>query len=253
MDKIIIGDLAWLRSDYRQSICVGGITFPTLEHAYQASKTKDRAIKQQIADTDSVREARKIGRSCPMADDFDRQNVMERLQRLKFSDKELGLQLAKTGSAEIVMEGYNNFWGTGDGSGQNVQGEILETIRSELQFVYGIEPDEGSSGEDQNDSVPLLKDAILNEPDDELAELCQQLFESAKDAITLLDANDYNIEYLMKKSGCSREVAEDAIRKVQKFQGVLTKLEDLLETPSDQHSDDESDEDDEDDDDSNID
>jgi predicted NAD-dependent protein-ADP-ribosyltransferase YbiA (DUF1768 family) len=247
MDKIIIGDLAWLRSDYRQNIVVGGITFPTLEHAYQAAKTKDRAIKQQIADTDSVREARKIGRSCPMADDFDRQSVMERLQRLKFSDKELGLQLAKTGSAEIIMEGYNNFWGTGDDdNGQNVQGEILETIRSELQFVYGIDPDESSSGEDQNESVPLLKDAILNEPDDELADLCQQLFESAKDTITLLDANDYNIEYLMKKSGCSREVAEDAVSKVRKFQGVLTKLDDLLEMPSDRYSDDESDEEDDD-------
>lgn len=255
MDKIIIGEAAWLRSDYRQDIVVGGITFPTLEHAYQAAKTKDKKVKQQIADTDSVSEARKIGRACKMQEDFDRQSVMEKLQRLKFSDKELGLQLANTGSDEIVMEGYNDFWGTGDsGNGQNIMGEILETIRSEVQFVHGIDPDGTSSeGDGGEETVPLLKDAILNDPDEELAELCQELFEASQGIIPTLDANDYNVEYLVQKAGCTRELAEDAVHRVRRFQEVLTRMEQLLETPDDEASEDSDEYDDDEDDPSQMD
>jgi len=257
MDEIIIGNISWMRNDFRKDITVGGITYPTLEHAYQAAKTKDRGVKQQIADTDSVREARRIGRSIQQNDGFDREAAMEALQRLKYTDKDLGEMLARTGSDPIVMEGYDGFWGTGDdGNGQDVMGGILQTIRTELQFVYGIDPDEGCDECcdhcehcEHDDEVPLLKDAILNVPDENLAFACQALLDGAKAVVSLLDANDYNADYIAKKTGQPMELIEDAIKKVQAFQETITSLEGLLEKPSDSSSpdDDDSDEDDDDD------
>jgi len=253
MDKIIIGDVAWLRNDYRQDITVGGITYPTLEHAYQASKTKDRSLKRQISETDEVRAARRLGRENPQGDDFDREKAMEALLRLKFSDKALGEMLANTGSAPIVMEGYDDFWGTGNTSdGQNMMGEMLQTIRSELQFVYGIDPEEDEDDCDgdcddcqccDDEDVPTLKDALINNPDEELAVACQNLFDGAKAIVSLLDANDFNAAYIAKKTGAPLAQIEDAIKKVQKFQETLTALDDLLEEPSDEDDDDDSDSD----------
>ena len=248
MNNIIMGNISWMRNDYRKDITVGGITYPTLEHAYQASKTKDRNIKLQIADTNSVSEARKIGRNIKQSAGFDREAIMTALQRLKYTDKDLGEMLANTGTDPIVMEGYHEFWGTGeDGNGQDVMGAILMSIRSDLQIIYGIDTDDDKDDEedDENEGVPLLKDAILNVPDEELAVACQALFEGAKAIISLLDANDYNAEYIANKTGRPRALIEDAIKKVQTFQGTLTKLEELLEKPAeDSKSDDEEDEDD---------
>jgi ribA/ribD-fused uncharacterized protein len=251
MDKIIIGDVEWLRNDYRQDIRIGGITYPTLEHAYQAAKTKDRSIKQDIANTDSVREARKIGRSLQQSDSFNRDAVMEALLRQKFAS-ELGETLAKTGSAPIVMEGYDEYWGTGNiGTGSNVMGEMLQTIRSELQIIYDVDLEEDQDsccGDCDNcaccEDVPTLKDALINNPDEELAEACQKLFEGAKAIVSLLDANDYNATYIAQKTGAQLAQIEDAIKKVQEFQATLTALEELLETPNDEESDDEEEDDD---------
>ena len=255
MDKIIIGDISWLRNDYRQYITIGGITYPTLEHAYQASKTKDRAIRQQISDTDGVREARKIGRTITQSEIFDREKTMEALLHQKFADENLGLQLAQTGSAPIVMEGYDDFWGIGEfGAGQNMMGEILQNIRSELQIVYDIDLEDDCDGCDDcngcshTEPVPLLKDAIINAPDVELANLCQELFESAKGVIPFLDQNDFNAEHIAQKTGAPVEQIRAMILHVQKFQEVLTKLDDLLETPSEEdEADDEVEDDDADD------
>ena len=249
MEKIVIGNLNWLRNDYRKDIMIGGIMFPTLEHAYQASKTKDRSIKKQIATTESVSEARKIGRSLNKSDDFDAESSMTLLLRQKFSDKELGEMLASLGSVPIVMEGYDDFWGTGndgwgtgnDGNGQNMMGEILQTLRSDLQFLYGIDPEEDE--EDDEEDIPTLKDALLNGVDETLATACQNLLEGAKAVMSVVDANDYNAEYISRKTGVSRDSIEIVIEKVRKFHENITKLENLLETPSDDISSDESGED----------
>ncbi|MCK9567637.1 NADAR family protein, partial [Candidatus Pacearchaeota archaeon] len=259
MEKIIIGNIDWLRNDYKQDIRIGGIIYPSLEHAYQAAKTKDRSIKQQIADTDSVREARKIGRGLKQSDSFNRDQVMEALLRSKFSSETGnfgGEKLAKTGSAPIVMEGYDDYWGTGEsGNGDNVLGEMLQTIRSELQIIYDIDLDEcdGDCDGDCDDchchcheDVPTLKEALINNPDEALAKTCQELFDGAKTIVSLLDANDFNATYISQKTGAPLAQIENAIKQVQAFQATLTALEDLLETPSNLGSpDDDESEDDE--------
>jgi predicted NAD-dependent protein-ADP-ribosyltransferase YbiA (DUF1768 family) len=251
MEKIIIGNVEWLRNDYRKDITIGGITFPTLEHAYQASKTKDRAIKLTIATAESVREARKIGRTLKKSDDFGAEAAMAVLLRQKFSDTDLGEMLAKTGSVPITMEGYDEYWGTGDtGRGEDVMGSLIQTLRSDLQFIYGIDPEDSNDGSDDEEDAPTLKRALLNGGIDEtLAVACQDLLEGAKAVMSLVDANDYNADYIAKKTGVDRASVEGAIRKVQAFNETITKIEDLLETPNDDVSSDEDEDEDEDEDD----
>jgi len=247
MEKIIVGNIDWLRNDYRINIVLGGITFPTLEHAYQASKTNDREIRQQIAETESVREARKIVRSLKKRDNFNGEEIMKLLIRQKFEAISLSEMLVKTGGLPIVMEGYDEFWGTGrSGEGQNMMGELLQDLRSDLQFIYGIDPDESKSDEEE---VPTLEQALLKFGVDEvLANVCQDLFLGAKAVMSLVDANDYNAAYIASKTGKELSLIEDAIRKVKNFAETITKVEELLESPSDEASSDEDEDDDEDDD-----
>ena len=253
MEKIIVGTIDWLRNDYRRDITIGGMTFPTLEHAYQASKSKDREVWKQIANTESVREARKIGRRLNKRSDFDGEVTMMLLLRQKFSEKDLGEMLAKTGTAPIVMEGYDEFWGTGnEGEGQNVMGELMQTLRSDLQFIFGIDPVEEQDTSEDEEDVPTLKQALIKFGVDYLlADACQDLLEGSKAVMSVVDANDYNAEYISRKTGVDRTAIEEVIEKVKSFSETIKKLDYILETPSDDASsdEDESDEDDGDDDD----
>jgi ribA/ribD-fused uncharacterized protein len=249
-DKIIVGEIDWMRNDYPSDITIGGIVYPSVEHAYQAAKFSDIDVREQIAEADDVRAARKLGREMPGIDpnwDARKSTVMEQLVRAKFTqDTVLGERLAKTGSANIVMEGYDSFWGTGrDGDGDNQLGEILETIRSEVQFITGIDPADYDESEEEDeyqaDNPPTLKEALENNPDDDLLSACQDLYDGTRAMMTLIDTNDYDADFICRRTGVSRVLAESAIRKLQKMQGALSKMNDLLsEEDSDQsnHDDD---------------
>jgi hypothetical protein len=178
---------------------------------------------------------------------------MTLLLRQKFSEKDLGEMLAKTGTAPIVMEGYDEFWGTGnEGEGQNMMGELMQTLRSDLQFIFGIDPVEEQDTSEDEEDVPTLKQALIKFGVDYLlADACQDLLEGSKAVMSVVDANDYNAEYISRKTGVDRTAIEGVIEKVKSFSETITKLDYILETPSDDASsdEDESDEDDGDDDD----
>lgn len=117
------------------------LVYPTLEHAYAASKTDDPSAKQII-------------RSCPTpgdAKDYLYQHamkpspswtiekklfVMEELLFIKFSGKEpfLTRALLSTGDAELI-EGntwHDTFWGVCNGEGENNLGKLLMKVRTNL-------------------------------------------------------------------------------------------------------------------------
>jgi len=190
--NIIINDVDWLRNDYPVNITIAGITYPTAEHAYQAAKFKDRNIKTKIAmlDPSEVKEARKIGRkSSGINPDWDsiREGVMARILDQKFSNTVLGDRLAKTGNAELVLEGGDDFWGVGkNNSGDNVLGAILESIRSDLQFDRGIEPEE-----EKPQRISLyhaLRDDVITEGEkDNLGAFCEQLYIETKELLSFIN------------------------------------------------------------------
>jgi N-glycosidase YbiA len=141
-----VKDIDFLRNDHQVNIIVAGITYPSVEHAYQACKTNDIDTKKQIAYEPSPRKARKIGREAKLIDKWNEKklDIMEMLIRQKFfSDETLQDQLIETGSAPLQMVRDNDpFWGVDDqGKGDNHLGKILEKIRAEAQFIRGWSED----------------------------------------------------------------------------------------------------------------
>ena len=123
---------------------VGGIFdtngdfWPSVEHAFQAMKTRDLGQREMIRNATTPGLAKRLGRTVTLRPDWGdvRVSVMEKLVRRKFcQNKELGKKLLATADAELVEGNTWNdkFWGVCKGTGQNHLGKILMKIREELR------------------------------------------------------------------------------------------------------------------------
>ena len=136
----------FLSNFYPSRVYYKGVSFPSVEHAYQASKTYDEKIIKQIASLrpDQAGKAKRIGKKCKLRSDWEdiKIEVMEKLLRQKFDQKTLKEKLLKTGD-QIMIEGnywHDNFWGhcycvkcslSGGGFGKNILGQLLMRLREE--------------------------------------------------------------------------------------------------------------------------
>ncbi len=125
-------------SNFFPALCnYEGIVYPTVEHAYQAAKTTDVYSREVIAGALTAQEAKALGKSVVMREDWDqvKLQVMEDLLRLKFSNREVANLLRLTGSEELVEGNWwgDRFWGVCGGKGENHLGKLLMKIRTELQ------------------------------------------------------------------------------------------------------------------------
>src|SRR5262245_29936602 len=87
-----------------------GITYPTVEHAYQSAKTLDMNERRRIAACATPAEAKREGRKLKLRDDWEKMkfDVMETCVRYKFAHHaDLRDKLLATGNA-ILEEG--NDW-----------------------------------------------------------------------------------------------------------------------------------------------
>jgi ribA/ribD-fused uncharacterized protein len=116
---------------------------PTLEHAYQASKTLDRDVQVQIRDAATAKQAKRLGRRAPLTNNWEDKkiDVMERLLEDKFGQNfELKIRLLETGDAELI-EGNtwkDDYWGvTKDGVGENHLGKLLMKVRNRIRRDEG--------------------------------------------------------------------------------------------------------------------
>lgn len=115
-----------------------GLTFPSVEHAYQAAKTLQPAEQARIAIAPTPGDAKRLGRHVTLRPDWDntgKLSVMARLLRQKFADPDLRALLLATGDAELV-EGNNwgdRFWGVCDGGGHNHLGKLLMEVRAGIR------------------------------------------------------------------------------------------------------------------------
>jgi N-glycosidase YbiA len=134
---IFRGEHRFLSNFYRCFVPYEGITYPSVEHAYQAAKTLDPVTREQIARCGAPGVAKAMGRTVELRGDWDqiKVNVMEELLRIKFADPMLRGLLVKTGTAELV-EGNtwrDTFWGVFAGRGRNELGKALMRVRSACQ------------------------------------------------------------------------------------------------------------------------
>lgn len=115
-----------------------GLSYATLEHAYQACKAIDLLEREQIRTARTPGEAKRLARRVKLRPGWDamRVDVMRRLLRLKFAaGSELARKLLATGEQELV-EGNSwgdRFWGVSAGAGENWLGRLLMERRAELR------------------------------------------------------------------------------------------------------------------------
>lgn len=127
----------FLSNFYPSSVSYEGKLYPTVEHAYQASKTTDPNIREFIRKAKDPGEAKRLGQGIAVRNDWEKVKVgiMRCLIKEKFSNPFLTHRLLGTGDAQLVLNNKWNdkFWGVCRGTGENWLGKILMEVREELR------------------------------------------------------------------------------------------------------------------------
>jgi len=129
---------------YPVTIDYEGITYPSVEHAYQAAKTKDKMIRIEISKIPKPGKAKTFARKIKLRSDWEmiKISVMRSLLIQKFSKDEFKELLISTNNSYIEEGNYwhDNFWGNcyckkcKEKEGKNLLGKLLMKIRSELLY-----------------------------------------------------------------------------------------------------------------------
>ncbi len=121
-------------------IRLNGKKWPTSEHYFQAMKFAGTVREEEIRIAKSPSVAARMGRSRqhPLRPDWEsvKDAVMREAVLAKFTQHEdLRAILLGTGDAVLVERTANDaYWGDGgDGSGRNMLGQILMSVRDELR------------------------------------------------------------------------------------------------------------------------
>lgn len=133
---------AFLSNFYPSVININGLAYPTVEHAFQAAKTDDPAMRERIRLCRTPGEAKKLGRSGDVVLragwDNMRIDIMRYLLDAKFQKPTLRQKLIDTYPAELI-EGNtwgDTYWGMiWKGNilvGENHLGKLLEALRFEI-------------------------------------------------------------------------------------------------------------------------
>lgn len=129
------GKYRFLSNFWPSTIVYDNIKYPTVEHAFQATKTLDLAEKLAISNLTTPGQAKKAGKNVELRSDWEqvKLQVMLDLLRLKFQNSTYKQLLLDTGDQELV-EGNtwgDTFWGVCQDVGENNLGKLLMKVREE--------------------------------------------------------------------------------------------------------------------------
>ena len=109
----------------------------SVEHYYQAAKTKDPSEAVKIRRCKNAAVAKRLGKAVKLRNDWDsvKVSVMEEAVYAKFSQHEdLKKRLLDTGDSIIHEDSpYDFIWGWGKGKGQDLLGKVLMKVRDRLR------------------------------------------------------------------------------------------------------------------------
>jgi N-glycosidase YbiA len=130
----------WMSNFFASPIVIGGKTWATTEHYFQAQKFAGTPHEEELRLAKSPMVVARMGRarSRPLRADWERvkDDVMLEALRAKFSQHPgLKSRLLATGQAPLVEHTRNDrYWADGgDGTGRNRLGELLMQVREELR------------------------------------------------------------------------------------------------------------------------
>jgi ribA/ribD-fused uncharacterized protein len=135
------GPYRFLSNFYPAVVQLDGMYFPTVEHAYQAAKFEDVAIRRSVQVLPTPGKAKHFGGSGLIRTDWSkiRFEIMQDLVIQKFSAPEFSKMLLSTGDKYLEESNHwgDTFWGKSGGIGENKLGQILMEIRKMLRELPG--------------------------------------------------------------------------------------------------------------------
>lgn len=111
------GQARFLSNFWLAPVSMGGIVYPSAEHAYQAHKSEAFHVRQALAEIPSAGQVKRAGQKIDMRPDWNevRKRVMLLVVLAKFTQhQDLAKLLADTGEEHLV-EGnrwHDNYWGS---------------------------------------------------------------------------------------------------------------------------------------------
>lgn len=144
-------EYAFLSNFYQCYIIYEGLVYPTVEHAYVASKTFDMNFRFRVLEIPSERAGavKRLGRTIELRPNWEKVKVkiMQELLSKKFNQPVFKNLLLNTYPKKII-EGnlwHDNFWGICQcdkcsSNGKNTLGKLLMDIREELKNGKNIFP-----------------------------------------------------------------------------------------------------------------
>jgi N-glycosidase YbiA len=137
------GPFRALSNLYHRVLEFEGIHYATPEHAYQAAKPKDAAVRVWIIAAPTPELSAAAGDALQpheISNGWNETHVplMERIVRAKFQAPDLRTLLLSTGEAKLVEwspvdNPVARFWGEFEGKGENTLGRILMRLRQDLR------------------------------------------------------------------------------------------------------------------------
>lgn len=130
------GEYSFLSNFEKCSIEFEGLTYPSVEHAFQAAKTLDTNKRLSFTKGSSCC-AKRMGRCLKLRPGWEeiKDSVMYACLKNKFRNDDMRKKLIATGDA-VLIEGNNHgdrYWGMVNGEGQNKLGLLLMQIRNEIR------------------------------------------------------------------------------------------------------------------------
>jgi N-glycosidase YbiA len=129
------GEFRFLSNFFPVAVEYEAMRYPTAEHAFQAAKTLDRAVRDRIRQLPTAGAAKRSGRGLALRPDWEqiKVTVMTQIVREKFRHPVLRAQLVRTHPRPLVEVNAwgDHFWGVCHGRGDNHLGRILMALRRE--------------------------------------------------------------------------------------------------------------------------
>jgi ribA/ribD-fused uncharacterized protein len=119
------------------AVTFGGIGYPTAEHAFQAQKVTNNALRKKFAAAPTPKEAKEMGRNVTLRSDWEsvKFDIMVAILTAKVEQHPaIADLLLSTGNSAIAEDSSTDYvWGIGkDGSGTNLLGKAWMKVRSNL-------------------------------------------------------------------------------------------------------------------------
>jgi ribA/ribD-fused uncharacterized protein len=130
------GERAFLSNFHPAPVTLDGEMYPTVEHAFVASRTTDPALRERIRQAPTPADAKRIGREVGLRRTATDLDTMRDLINQKFtSDPDLRRQLLATGDEDLIEHNTwgDRYWGMVGGTGENHLGRILMETRARLK------------------------------------------------------------------------------------------------------------------------